>query len=123
MKKNYYILLAALVLIVLGGWYVLKFKQPWRAVFLANNQVYFGKFYNLPFSSSVGLTKVYYLRVAEQIQPVGNAPQPTINLVKLGSELHGPVDKMVIPKAQILFWEDLRSDSSVVRAIESSIDK
>jgi hypothetical protein len=40
-------------------------------------------------------------------------------LVKLGNELHGPVDEMHISKAQILFYEDLKTDGQVVKAIQA----
>ena len=40
-------------------------------------------------------------------------------LVKLGSlESHKPQDKMVINKGQVMFWENLRLDSPVVKTIQ-----
>ena len=62
------------------------------------------------------LDQIFYLRVAEPLQ-VGATGQPALNLVKLGGELHGPSDRMYIPKDRIMFWEDLRTDSQVVQAI------
>jgi hypothetical protein len=35
----------------------------------------------------------------------------------LGSELHGPEDKMSVSSEQVLFWENLKNDSKVVQAI------
>ncbi len=96
---------------------------PWRlsnkyqAVFLTNNQVYFGKLYNAD-SAYPTLREIYYLQVTQVLQPKDpKAPAQQINLVKLGGELHGPEDVMRINRGQILFVEDLKSDSQVVSAI------
>jgi hypothetical protein len=69
------------------------------------------------------LTDIYYLQVGPQQgsatapnQP-STTPQQQISLVKLGNELHGPVDEMHISRAQILFYEDLKTDGQVVTAI------
>ena len=45
-----------------------------------------------------------------------NAQQQLV-LIKFGTELHGPEDRMVINRDHILFWEDLKPDSTVVRSI------
>ena len=94
----------------------------YQAIFLTNGQVYFGKLTN-PDSDYVTLTDIYYLQVGPQ-QGSGTAAVPTttnaqqqISLVKLGNELHGPVDQMHISRAQVLFYEDLKSDGQVVKAI------
>lgn len=97
----------------------------YQAVFLTNGQVYFGKMSNLK-SSYVTLTDIYYLQVIQQ-QPLQGTPQEQqqqqqaqqqISLVKLGNELHGPVDEMHISQSQILFYEDLKEDGNVVQAIQ-----
>jgi hypothetical protein len=99
-------------------WVIFR-PQPWRAVFLSNDQVYFGKFSYYPFVGTVTLKDVYYLQVSQTIQPAsGEEAGQEVKVVKLGSELHGPTDKMVIPKSQILFYEDLRDDSAVVKTIQ-----
>jgi len=90
---------------------------------MTNGQVYFGKLSNLD-SKYSELTDVYYLQVQQQnIQPgtggnTTNSEQPQVSLTKLGQELHGPTDKMHIASEQILFWEDLKDDSTVVKAIK-----
>lgn len=92
--------------------------NQWQSVFLTNNQVYFGHLENYS-NDYVVLKDIFYLSVAEPLQ-IGSPPkpsQPTINLVKLGSELHGPQDVMYIPKDKIMFWENLKGDSQVVQAI------
>lgn len=91
--------------------------DKYQAVFLTNNQVYFGKLSRSGSNYPV-LRDIYYLRVTQALQPKDpNTPAQQINLVKLGGELHGPEDEMRINKEQILFIEDLKADSQVVTAI------
>lgn len=96
-------------------------SSGFQAVFLTNGQVYFGKLTNVDGNYPV-LTDIYYLQVGPQ-QGSGTATtapsQQSISLVKLGQELHGPVDEMHISRSQILFYEDLKSDGSVVKAIQA----
>lgn len=89
----------------------------YQAVFLTNGQVYFGKLSDVE-SSYVTLKDIYYLQVgpAQGSGSATNTPQ-NITLVKLGQELHGPVDEMHISRSQILFYEDLKAEGNVVSAI------
>jgi hypothetical protein len=95
--------------------------SDYSAVFLTNGQVYFGKLYSS--SNSVDLRDIYYLQVNQQqnlqsgTKATDATTQPDISLVKLGNELHGPNDRMLINKDQVLFTESLKSDSKVVTAI------
>ena len=93
-------------------------NNSYEAVFLSNGQVYFGRL-SQEGRQYVVLRDIYYLQVNTPPQPAkAGETQPTnINLVKLGSELHGPEDEMRINRDQILFVEDLRADSRVVEAI------
>ncbi|HVM76694.1 MAG TPA: hypothetical protein VMU07_00900 [Candidatus Paceibacterota bacterium] len=114
----------ATLLIILGvltyTWSYIGGCASWRAIFLTNNQVYFGHFCEVPFSPTVTLHNVYYLQVsAGANQDFANTAQSQFKLVQLGNEIHGPTDEMVIPMSQILFWETLRSDSAIVAAIKS----
>lgn len=100
----------------------------YQAVFLTNDQVYFGKLDHAN-SDYVHLTDIYYLQVNQQLQPTGtnsNNPaqpaqtdqtKPQLTLVKFGNELHGPADGMQINRSQVLFIEDLRADGAVAKAI------
>lgn len=97
----------------------------YQAVFLTNGQVYFGKISNAQ-STYATLTDIFYLQVVQpplqgQQQPGQQpaAPQPQISLVKLGNELHGPVDEMQINRDHVLFYEDLKEDGQVVQAIKN----
>jgi hypothetical protein len=100
-------------------WSFISAGFAWRAVFLANNQVYFGHFWEWPFESTVKLTDVYYLQVAPPGQQLSGQDQSQLKLVKLGNEIHGPTSEMVIPISQILFWETLRPTSVIVKTIEN----
>ncbi len=92
-------------------------RSVWQSVFLDNNQVYFGHLRNYN-RDYVVLSNIFYLRAAEPPQPQPSEG-PTLNLVKLGGELHGPQDEMYIPKGKIMFWENLKSDSQVTQAINT----
>jgi hypothetical protein len=59
----------------------------------------------------VKLSSVYYLRTAGDLSDAG----ATINLIKLGGELHGPEDVLHIPVEKILYWENLKDSSAVVQ--------
>ncbi|MDO8486678.1 MAG: hypothetical protein Q7S45_00050 [Candidatus Curtissbacteria bacterium] len=91
----------------------------YSAVFLTNNQVYFGKLEDAN-SDYPRLKEVYYLRANTALQPkaaTGSA-QSDVSLIKLGEELHGPSDEIKFNRDQILYIEDLKTDSKVVKAIE-----
>src|SRR6185295_18216999 len=91
-----------------------------QAVFLNGGQVYFGNI-NALTDSYLNLSNIYYLRVNQQVQPNQSTSQSTANdisLVKLGCELHGPTDSMLINRDQIIFWENLKTDGQVAKAVE-----
>ena len=119
--------LVGLAIVLAVVWWIfgaMRGPRTWQAVFLTNNQVYFGHFYYRPFISTTTLKDIYYLQITQPLQPQGDIqPQPEFKIIKLGSEIHGPKDKMVIPKSQILFWENLRDDSLVVKAILENKNK
>jgi hypothetical protein len=94
-----------------------KGKQ-FQAVFLTNGQVYFGKLSKTD-SSYVVLKNIYYLQVQQSVQPTDktSTTSPQVSLAKLGGELHGPEDVMYISRSQVLFWENLKGDGKVAKAI------
>lgn len=96
-----------------------KNSGEYQAVFMTNGQVYFGK---LSDKNSLWLTlkDIYYLQTnPAQSANAGNEQTPSsINLVKLGSELHGPTNQMLINRESVMFIEDLRSDSNIIMAID-----
>jgi hypothetical protein len=87
-----------------------------QAVFLNGGQVYFGRIGAVN-SKYLTMSDIYYLRVNQQVQP-GQTPQANdISLVKLGCELHGPQDQMVVSQDQVIFWENLKDDGQVAKAV------
>lgn len=126
------LLVAAAMLLVLGVIWLSAFgakvnpeseyvdQDKMQAVFLTGGQVYFGKIRALN-RGYVGLTDIYYLRVNQQVQPKQGeqAQAQDIALVKLGCELHGPDDQMLINRDQVIFWENLKKDGQVAKAVEA----
>ena len=97
-------------------------SDKYQAVFFTNGQVYFGKLKSLNPDYMV-LTDIYYLQAKTDTNGEGNPQKASgqdssnVQLVKLGSEIHGPDDEMVVNKDQILFFENLKKDSNVSTTI------
>ena len=127
------ILLTALVgvlcvILIIGSFYfwfatrsLIDTEDSYQAVFLSNGQVYFGNIVKEN-RSEIHMNNVYYLQVQQQLREESNenkgAAQPDLSLVKLGNELHAPKDAMFINRKHVLFVENLKDDSTVVKAIE-----
>jgi hypothetical protein len=100
-------------------------KKKYQAVFLTNGQVYFGKVKEIN-KNYVDLQQIYYLNVNQQVQPnqeTEDKSNQSVSLVKLGCELHGPTDRMVINRDQITFWENLKTDGQVAKAITQWVEQ
>jgi hypothetical protein len=97
-----------------------SFKEGYQAVFLSNGQVYFGKIQNEN-RRYLELTDIYYLQLKDSLQGQdinkNDDEKSDMSLVKLGNELHGPADRMLINRDQVLFIENLKNDSKVIKAI------
>lgn len=93
----------------------------YQAVFLTNGQVYFGKLHRA--GDYYKLTNVYYLQATQSSDGSSSNPQQAadaksgVQLIKLGNEVHGPEDAMIIDKSQVLFFENLKNDGKVVDSI------
>lgn len=129
------LVVVAAVILVVGGVYYFFFRGrgtkiasgEYHAVFLTNNQVYFGRIAKSN-DREVVLKDVYYLLIRQPAQVQGQSPEttpgaqpqgPKFELRHLGDrEPHGPVDEMRINRDQILFIEPLREDGMVVRGIQ-----
>jgi hypothetical protein len=117
-------------LLAFGGLFIYQSRTganidsgKYQAVFLSNGQVYFGKLSPLN-SEYMKLNDIFYLQTKTDTS--SNNPQATtdksasdVQLIKLGNEIHGPDDQMVISKTQILFFENLKKDSKVSSSIDS----
>lgn len=124
------LVISVLALLYFGGDKQSKLidKSKFQAVFLTNGQVYFGNVVSIN-GEYVDLKNIYYLSVNQQVQPGQNAnanqsdQQASISLVKLGCELHGPVDQMLINSDQVAFWENLKTDGQVSQKIDEWVAK
>ncbi len=134
-KKLYVGIAASLVVValVVAGFFVVgKIAQSgtaidgskYQAVFFTNGQVYFGKLQNFN-GEYMKLTDVYYLQTpttegsddSKKLQDT-TTEQNSSTLIKLGDEIHGPEDEMIISKDQVLFYENLKKDGKVSQSIE-----
>ena len=127
------VVVAVIILVIGGGYYFLRGRGEsiasgeYSAVFLTNDQVYFGKIAKSD-STEVVLKDVFYLLIRQPTQvqaqdpeatPGAQAQRPRYELRHLGDgEAHGPMDEMSINRAQILFIEPLKEDGMVVRGIQ-----
>jgi hypothetical protein len=117
----------AVIAFVVVGLYFFKsnslsqVSDGYQAVFLSNGQVYFGKLEQD--GGWLVLNDIYYLQASDSLQQKtvpteNNNLNQNVQLVKLGTELHGPEDMMFIERDKVLFWENLKEDSKVVEAIQ-----
>lgn len=92
-----------------------------QAVFFTNGQVYFGKL-SVVNKDYMRLTNVWYLQAKNsqnKTDPQAATAQDAsdVELIKLGAEIHGPTDEMVINRDQVLFYENLKTDGKVSQSI------
>ena len=84
-------------------------RADYQAVFLANGQTYFGRYYDR-IGAYAKIEDIYYLQQTQGTDP--DAP-PDTKLVRRGKELHSPSARMLVPKSSILFVEDLTDSSPI----------
>ena len=95
--------------------------SEYKAVFLTNNQVYFGKMSSNTRNDFMKLENVFYLQQQPQALGKDKAAGSGLAVIKLGSEVYGPTDSMYINRDQVLLIEDLRADSNLVKTIENML--
>jgi hypothetical protein len=80
------------------------------------------------------LRDIYYLQIITkplQRSQEGDAAavqqqqqqEQRLTLIKLGNEIHGPKDEMLINRDQVVIMEDLKDDSRVVQAITDYLNQ
>jgi len=116
--------------LLVGGWFLYQSSvgsridgSKYQAVFFTNGQVYFGKLQKLN-GGYFSLNNIYYLQTDSSTKNNSQNPQETssqqasnVQLIKLGSEVHGPDDEMILSREQILFFENLKNDGKVTKSI------
>lgn len=120
-------------------------SNAYQAVFLSNGQVYFGKV-ETSNPDYLTLSSVYYLVAESPLQGATSSEvvieeeevliegeeeeveepveedsavldKPRYTLIRLGSELHAPENKMMINQQHVLFVENLQEDSGLAQKI------
>lgn len=123
-------IVATVIALGVAGWLVVSSVQKtatgidankYQAVFFTNGQVYFGKLQTFN-DEAMKMTDIYYLQTeaaanSENPQSTSNE-QSNVQLIKLGDEIHGPEDSMILYKEQVLLYENLKDDSKVVQSIK-----
>lgn len=95
----------------------------YQAVFLTSStlpsNVYFGKLERMD-NGYFKLTNVYYLQ-----NPTNKTEQSntTLTVVKMTKEAHAPEDAIVLPREQILYYQNMTNDSKVVQFIKQDSQK
>lgn len=121
-----FLLLAVLVLcgatfVFQRVWQQYQRAQHYQAVFLNNDQVYYGHLRNW-YGKQAVLTDVYYAQAAGETNSK-DVKQPQFVLVKLTDHATAPMDALYINRDHILYVEDLASNSQVVQIIEAGKKK
>lgn len=90
-----------------------------QAIFLNTGQVYFGNVKQLN-SKFFVVSNIFYLQTANSgSSSTASNANTNVSLVKLGCELHRPLDQMVINRSQVTFWENLSDTGQVAKAVST----
>lgn len=126
--------LILLAIFVFASWSVYRSSvsvqidtNKYQAVFFTNGQVYFGNLEKLS-GGYFKLNNIYYLQApaaeeSENLQATTTQQSADVQLIKLGSEVHGPEDSMIMNEDQILFFENLKADGKVTTSIGEYINQ
>lgn len=133
--KKWLIIAGAVIILAaagIGAWLWASAQQggaidnsKYQAVFFTSGQVYFGKLEKID-GNYMKLTKVFYIQASntsgsttgsQNPQDAAKSQSSDLQLIKLGNEIHGPEDAMIISKDQILFFENLKGNGKVADTI------
>ena len=129
-KSNLILAITALVVSVVGVvWLMQQIYQTnlqridtskYQVVYLVNGQAYFGKLQNTSGDFLV-LKSPYIAQSVENTDKDSNtstgSTQTTI--LKVTDQVYGPDDSIAIKSSQVAFWQNLRDDSKVTKAVNS----
>ena len=103
-----------------GVWLMSRFQpanpsgaSPYTAVYLTTGDIYFGKFARFP---KPRMTDVWFLQ-----RSAGENNQPQFGILPFKSAFWGPINEINFNPNQILFWANLRNDSSVLKALQNQL--
>lgn len=96
--------------------------SKYQAVFLTNGQIYFGKLHFLD-DKYLKLTNVFYIQSSTTSSDTADTQKAATNstdmkLIKLGNEVYGPEDEVIISRDQVISYQNLKTDGNVTKLIE-----
>jgi hypothetical protein len=99
-------------------------SNPWYAVKLLDGDIIYGKITDINTDPLI-IDSVYYNYDQKRSENDTGQKKPVnetgdLRLVKRGNETHGPDGKLQVFRAQVVFMENLRADSKVLRVIEEN---
>lgn len=142
-KKRVIIPVVALIVVLLlaaTGWALIsKMKQStigataidtskFQVVMLSNGQSYFGKLERLN-NEYLKLDNVYFLQNQQETNDEGTtAPKASTEnsnykLIRLSDDIHTPEDTIVVSNAQVIYYENLKSDGKISQLISDDLKK
>jgi hypothetical protein len=93
-------------------------SNAWAAVFLGDNEVFFGHVKNVN-GTQLELTTVYYLQ--KTTSPAGQNNTTTASQLSLaglvGNQIQCPTDDLVINRNAVLYYQELQNESYVVQKL------
>jgi hypothetical protein len=95
----------------------------YQALFLDGGQAYVGKV-TVANEGYLQLKDVYYLRVEQNLQgQTTQQQQSSVSLAKLGCDIYGMEDALIIDRSKVVFWSDLKEaanseSGAVIKAVE-----
>lgn len=93
-------------------------KDALQVIYMANGQAYFGKLQNT--NGTYLVVKTPYTAQSVKAENGQNASNDgTTSLLKVSAQVYGSDDSIAIKSDQVLFWQNLRSDSKVSQAIKN----
>lgn len=125
-KKALFIVVGAVVVIGLVWWFFLRNvgipsyvdTGKYQVACLQSGECYFGKITSVT-SDTVQIKNVFYVQKSSDTSATSSTVDNNLQLIKLGNEVHGPEDMMIINRAQVLYIENLKSDGKVTQTINS----
>lgn len=127
-RRKYFVGVTFLValLLIAGAVYALRMNMggqqmvdhsKYQVVYMANGQAYFGKLKNT--MGEYLVIETPYTAQAVESADKTKATENTTTLLKVSAQVYGPEESIAIKSSQVLFWQNLRSDSKVSQAIAS----
>lgn len=112
------LVLALVAICVVSNMYVAQQidSSKYQVVYLSNGQAYFGKLQNTTGPYMVIKTPYMAQGVKSTDSELATA---TTTLLKVSSQVYGPDDSIAIKSSQVTFWQNLRDDSKVTKAIDA----